>query len=112
MTMIVADHYREEEAALAADMHVQEMAGEVANGIANARIKVKAIAHESMEPRHEFMLQCLDEYRRRTAASGGVDNHRSIGGVAKVVLKMALAYVETWPPAKIDAPVKPVKRGQ
>jgi len=103
-TAIVADHYREEEAALACDRHVQQMAGDVANGIANARIKVEQIAHDDNSPRHEFMLKCLDEYCRRIGKSGDVDNHHSIGGVAKVVLKLALGHVEVWRSAGIDAP--------
>jgi hypothetical protein len=104
MIAIVADHYREEDAALAGDVHVQTMAADVANGIANARITLASIAHDDGSPRHEFMLNCLDEYRRRVSNSDGVDNHHSIGGVAKVVLKMALGYVEVWKSAGIDAP--------
>lgn len=104
MTMIVADHYREEEVALAGDRHIQQMAGDVANGIANAKIEVSQIAHADGGPRHEFMMKCLDEYSRRVAEAGDVDNHHSIGGVAKVVLKMALGFVDVWKSAGIDAP--------
>ena len=75
MAAIIADHYREEYAALAADPIVIDMAAGLAD------VQTSDIAHPNGSPRFEFMLAANDEYRSR----GGTIS-RSIGGVATALL--------------------------
>jgi hypothetical protein len=78
---IEAAHYQETRDALAKDPIIQAMATELSN-----LDLVAEATHESGNPRYEFMLGALREYKRR---GGTIQTH--IGGPAEAILAIVKA---------------------
>jgi hypothetical protein len=96
VSIIKADHYREEESALARQEAVLEMAVDVALAVAHGRVKWSEFEHESGDPRFDFMQRCLDGYQSKAKGTGEEDVHHSIGGVSNVVLRLAHSFHSAW----------------